>query len=177
MQNDPSITPPGEAPPPSPIPLDYQPPQARRRIEITPYMSRGIRGAIIALGVVTFLLPTNWMQPFGLAIVFAGVGMRVWCDHERVSRVLRMQFLLASVLCAAGMLNVALGMNGATPPGYSYWFTENQTYGLRRSRVLRPAWISVVGLFWMLFIGTVHARHVLARRGAGRNNRRPPEQE
>lgn len=144
---------------------------------MTPGMGRRIRGAVIALGAATFLLPTNWMQPFGLAIVFAGVGLRVWFDHERVSRVLRVQLLLASILCAIGMLNVALGMDGARPPGYAYWFTENQTYGLRRSRVLRPAWVSVVGLFWMLLLVTVRAGHLLARRATARNNRRPPEQE
>jgi hypothetical protein len=177
MSSDPSTCPDEGAAPPPPIALDYHVPAARAGIDVTPYLGKTLAVALIVSGAAVFLIPRNLMQPLGLALAFAGFGWWAWCRRAEWPLLLRGQLLLAGLLCAANLLGIALSITDANPRDYAYWFTENQTYGLRRSRMLRPAWVSVAGVGWIILAATVHGARVLAGRRAGRNNQPPPEQE
>ena len=177
MISDPSTSPDEGAAPPAPIALDYHVPAARAGVDVTPYLGKPLAVASMVCGAAVFLMPRNLMQPLGLALAFAGFGWWAWCRRAGWPPLLRGQLLIAGLLCAANLLGIALSIADANPRDYAYWFTENQTYGLRRSRMLRPAWLAVVAVCWMILAAAVHGARVLARRRTRRNNRPLPEQE
>src|SRR5688572_32014626 len=78
--------------PPRPIALDYHKPTAKRGTDVSRYLGKPLGLCAMFAGAALFPMPSNAMQPLGLALVSAGCGWWVWCHRARFSLVLRTQF-------------------------------------------------------------------------------------
>ena len=161
------------------LPLQYAGPMPRPPArDITPWLREPLGYTAVACGVLMALAQINSWLPAGLGVAVGGAG---WVVLQKSIRkgggawLLGAQVFLASLVIGSGLFGAASVAHSASPTGWVYWLTENQTYRWTRSVALRELWTCVPGLAWLAAVAGLWLLR-LARARRARNNL-PPQQE